>query len=778
MSTPDARVRGLSYSGLYYEAALQGIESAAAIFLPWHTEQDPHDPINGMKRVVAYMAHRDGSLLDRLGSGLFWTSFLTRAEAIALAAQIGYRLERDRPSSATLVGKLQLDVVGVETIVPEGAQFLAPGDGQTPGVTFEALDALVSVETDFRGFDVDNGSGGVVKYVAISGLFVEFDPNDANFSIWATGALSDACYFGHPTLAFTAIDLTFSATVDRDNVWELYDPSYQFAPGPDEADDDAAVYDLGDGRLRFRLEDYAAGARLDDGAFSVTVTCLLTGRAEVLEVTHDGARGAIVTSDTLFGQDESPSTEPADYTVKPGWVVPLELDDGTDGCTQTGRVSWRLPVTYRYQGEIVERKWAKTTVGGQEAYWLRNRRTGAAAGSFSVIAAGGVEPVSAEDGAWWAIFDVVQGTSESVDAGESTGAPFQRFEVPVDDLIEGSLRIFVVPPGAPEGVEWTLVPTLYATEPTDYAATLVEEPDGRLFVVFGDGQTNGAIPTEDETIRFFYRRGAARNGDVGVESIRLAIDGAIALSELSNPRGATGWAGREGGTELDLERVRLSVPATVRIGTRIVTHEDASFYAQRWQTTGGRRPVARAEAADSLEAPDGMDVFTLGSDGYPLAETDRAALEVELNGRRMGLQRIGGLVAANVVAYVRAIRVKTISLTVTVYVLPGYSAGVEAAVKANLRAYLHPLAVKGTVIDNPAPFPRGTTFARGSAATWQHRLGASVSRYAIGAVARDASGSGFADASVTFALGGAAVALANDELPIAGTINVSVVEVE
>ena len=776
MSTTDARVRGLSYSGLYYEAALAGIESAAAVFMPWHTEQDPHDPINGMKRVVAYMSHRDGALLDRLGSGLFWPTFLTRAEAVALAAQVGYRLERDRPAAATLVGKLQADIVGVETFVPEGAQFLAPGDGQTPGVTFEALDALVSVETDFRGFDVDSGSGGIMRYAAISGVYTEFIATEANFGVFATSALSDALYFGHPSLAFTAIELTFASIVERDCVWELYDPSYQFAPGPDEAGDGAAVLDLEDGRLQIRLEDYAAGARLDDGVFSVTVTCLLTGRAELLVVENDGAVGAIVVSDTYFGQTE-PSTEPADYTVKPGWVIPLELVDETERCTESGRVSFRLPVTYRYQSEIVERKWAKTTVGGQEAYWLRVRRTGEADSGFSVIEAGGVAAVSAEDGAWWAIFDVVQGVSESVDVGESTGAAYQRFEVPVDDLIEGSLAVFVVPVGATEGVEWTLVASLYATDPTDYAVTLLEEPDGRLFVVFGDGTTNGAVPTEGETIRLSYRRGAARNGDVGVEAIRVATDGSIALSELANPRGATGWAGREGGTDLDLERLRLSVPATVRVGERIVTHEDAAFYAQRWQAADGRRPVARAEAADSLEAPEGITVFVLGSDGYPLAETDRAALELAFNGRRVGLQRIGGLVAANVVAYVRAIRLQTISLTVTVYVLPGYAAGVENAVKANLRAYLSPLAVKGTVIDNPATFPRGVSVARGSDATWQHRMGASVSRYAIGAVVRDAAGSGFADASVAFALGGTAVALENDELPDAGSITVNVVEV-
>lgn len=737
----------VTYSVMSYETAFRALGELLRQILPDYTEQDPYDLLQDLRAMVSWLAERDAALVDRVASGLFWNSYLTRAEAVALASLVGYRLRRESPGKAPVVAKLTAALSGGPTLlIEEGAQVGTRGDDGEAAIIFEQAADLLAYDTAFDG--ADNYGGDVFLYDSAAGTFVDFNAAGAADEVWPQGALGDAAYFGHPHLMFLELALTFTSHVTEAGVWELYDPLYSFAPGPDESGPDAAVGNNGDGTITFRVDTYTGSDRYEDGTFTMEVLCIPTGVSEACVVTWNSgsARNEITTSSAL-GQS-TVSTDPADYEIRPYWVTPANLTDGTDSGSgpldQDGSVTWDLPQT-------TTRAWTKREVNGVEAYWMRCRRAGAAGTDKAELAtvAGG----SVSDERWWLFSEFVQGETVVEDIGTGDGTPLQRLALSRADYIEGSLAITV------DGTPWDVLTSTYGLGPSDQGCVLVEDPDGTLYVAFGDGLT-GAIPQASEEIIATYRTGATRNGNVGIGTVTRPQQSLPGLDGWTNPRAATGWRPRDGYNTTDLNRLRLWVPGFARTGDKVVTPEDASYHAvEKFVTEAGTSPIARADFIESSLDAAVLDGYVVGPDGGTVSAADLAEGERYFNGRLVGLQRDGGVMLANQQVALRNVTLVSVDVTVSIAVLAGYSGGVAAAVKAALRAWLKPLA-----IDDDGQYV--------------HRNGGKVSRGRLMAIISDAAkavaGKGFSD--ITLTTPATTTNLSTGELPTPGTLNVTVTE--
>lgn len=736
----------LDYSAMTFDGAVDAMRELLRRKNPRYTEQDPHDLLNDIVYLAAYGMVRDGALADRAAEDRFWSTFRTRSGAIALASELGIRLSRENPASVDVVARVTTSMSGGPTLLlSDRAQISTRAADGSVAVGFEQDGDIVSNDTAFDG--AENDGGDVFMYAAGAGTFTDLnDSGDA--ALWAAGAKGDATYFGHPQLQFTELALTFSSYVTEPGVWEVYDPTYSFAPGPHAGGSNSAVRDMGDGTLRMRLDTYTGAADYSDGVWTVEVLCLATGVSEWCVVKWDSgnSRNYIDTA-TLLGQ-QFPSTTASAYLIRPYWTTPANLVDGTDDGAgpgeQDGSVTFDLP-------QSATRQWAKTEVNGVSAYWLRVRRAGGSGTDSPEIAtvAGG----SVDDGRWWLMTTLYQGETVVQSLGDGDGTSFQTATLNDGNaFVEGSLSITVA------GNPWTQVATLYGTSPSSQVFMLVERPDGSLVVRFGNGLI-GAVPQTGEAIEATFRIGATTNGNVGADTVTQPQQTTTGLDGWTNPRSASGWSPRDGFDDDDMERLRLTIPGRARAADKIVTPEDAEYHAvYSFRTSDGRAPIARADAYESTTDASTVEVYVVGPGGASVSAADLEEFETYCNGSLVGMQRRGRRMLANQLVDARNATLVEVPVTITITVLTGYSGGVAAAVRSALRSWLSPLATES-----------GRFVHRSGGRVSWHRLGATAS-----SAARSKAGDGFVD--ITLTAPAASVDLEAGELPTPGAISVSVVE--
>jgi hypothetical protein len=124
------------------------------------------------------------------------------------------------------------------------------------------------------------------------------------------------------------------------------------------------------------------------------------------------------------------------------------------------------------------------------------------------------------------------------------------------------------------GMDWTLVPSLYQANPSAPVYAAMNQADGTTDVLFGDGVEGATLPTGQNNIQANYRIGSGSAGNVAPGTLTTLLDRPLGVSGVTNPEAATG-----GQDSQSLSDIRLNAPQTVLTLGRAVSITDYQNYA-------------------------------------------------------------------------------------------------------------------------------------------------------------------------------------------------------
>lgn len=168
---------------------------------------------------------------------------------------------------------------------------------------------------------------------------------------------------------------------------------------------------------------------------------------------------------------------------------------------------------------------------------------------------------------------VTQGVTYSmVPIGMTTGQPGQTLKLPMTDVIDHSVSIFVQTVSGNQ--QWTQVQYLVDSGPEDMVWSSFVDANGLTNITFGDG-VNGLIPSTGLTVwaTFTVGAGSAGNQAAGVVgTIVNAIDG---LSVVQNSDGSFQSTQMSGGADPESnDHIRANAPASFQTQGRAVSPQD------------------------------------------------------------------------------------------------------------------------------------------------------------------------------------------------------------
>ncbi|MGE0229465.1 MAG: hypothetical protein AB7U23_13260 [Dehalococcoidia bacterium] len=730
---------GRQYTGLYHDQILAEFRRAVREAFPDLTEVDDHDPFWQQARLLAFEGHRQSVGIDFVAAEMSIALAKRRPSMVSLGRRDGYALAADSPAVVDILATLTSAPGSSDVLVPPLARFRTNADEDTEAVTFEYLGASAI-------------TAGSMALLVAANHGATFAVGTGSLALPASfGGVGDAVYVGHASLMLSKATLTYNVAPGVYNaIVEVYDNHFRQRRVSTAV---GSVVDNG-GTLTIDVErlfaNSAIGIQVLTGAI-VRVTSMSTGARADLPVTWDGSKHVVTTSDYL-GQS-SPSTSGSDYMLSAEWLPP-DAPVAVSHATVSTQTEFAANATQTYgeqTGSAIATRWSKCTVGGVEAFWARLRTT--------QIASSPTYPTSVSaavhaDNVWRLTCSATQGETVVDVLGTTTGQSFDSFRLNHEPYVEGSLSVLSV-----GGVtDWDMVSTTSSSDSNDQHFELLEDPSGFRSVVFGDG-INGAIPASGQTVIATYRVGAHLNGNVGLNKVRNADAGVQFLSGVTNPRPATSWRQRDGADDAGIERLRRDIPGSTRTRERAVTAADAEFLAvHRFATADGRTPFARALAVELGAGPKSTLLVCVGTGGSVPDSADIAELETWFNGRRVGLQRVGGRVNGNQSITPIAYTPLAVTVALTVEVVDRYAKQARTPIDAAVRAAFHPLA-------------------RSADGGWRWWAGADVTDAATKGIVGSAGVAGIIDVSVTLTPA-APISLAVSELPLlAGAPTINIIKV-
>jgi len=716
------------YSQLYQPGILAGLIAHTRRKQPEWTETDEADPVASIHSASAAGLHSLAAILDLVAAGNFPNTMLSQAHARALGASYGYTLRRETPATAVVVADLQKALAALTTLAygptteGSGALFGTVGTEDSPASTYEYVGANVDAQPP-SALQVVSDRAGVLTTEA--GSFAAFS---------ATPLVNDAIYIGHPELMLNAIAATITAPASGVSLSvEYYDETSTAEPD--------SVTDNGDGTLTFDLTGYLGS--VNRAGLLVTATLRSTLAEADATVVLSGGVNKITTS--YLGQS-SPSTNAADYAISTNWVPVPSLTDGTIGLSQSGTISFALPWD-------TDRGWRSTTINALVGFWLRVRVAAVSGPSAPTISL-----AAATNATWSILLDVVQGQRVIDNLGTITNETGQKLYFANRDYIQGS----VVQMAVGDDATWQAVDSLADYGELDKVYQIGEDPDGQIWVQFGDG-TFGRKPIAGSAVVAIYRRDAVNPGNAGAGEITENLGGAPLLANTRNPRDATGWTEAEGSTPESLERLRKSLPALVRTKKEACSSgDDYEFHATSvYVDDSGASPVARAQAT-AYPSIGTEQLVVVGKGGGQLSTAALASLQQWFNGQQINGQRRGGVSTDGVTVVCVNYVQKSIDVTATVTVGPNQYPTAKSVIEQALRELLDPLAVQKVEIDGVLT-PTGV---------YLHQIGGVLRDFqVVNAISRATIVQ-----DLTISLPAAPVAFGTNGLPVAGSINITVVK--
>lgn len=229
--------------------------------------------------------------------------------------------------------------------------------------------------------------------------------------------------------------------------------------------------------------------------------------------------------------------------------------------------------------------------------------------------------VNTTNGEWVSTREENLAVSPDVSAellGESSGTPNQIFGLSENQVVEGSVSIYVENGDIFE--EWTQVSHITDSGPNDAVYTLAMDADNFVYAIFGDG-VSGAIPTIGAAIKADYMVGGGILGNIpsgyvdgvhfipGVSSEDLAaISGALTIT---NEEGL-------GGAEPESnDNIRYAAPLFFTAQNRAVTLKDFANLALGVSQVGKANAIAESrESVVIFIGPDPDPTSTWQYPGY------------------------------------------------------------------------------------------------------------------------------------------------------------------
>jgi hypothetical protein len=364
--------------------------------------------------------------------------------------------------------------------------------------------------------------------------------------------------------------------------------------------------------------------------------------------------------------------------------------------------------------------------------------------SVSTPTAPVIDQLRIDQGSQYVKTEVVQGqTQNDPNLGTADGVtPDQEFESTRDGFIDESEVLTVA------AVAWVRVENFLQSRATDRHYVVELGENDRAKFKFGDG-TKGAIPSGQ--VGAVYRYGVQQNGNVGAGTIVVDKSGLAFISDIWNPRAASGWQEAESASEDSLELSKILGPASLRIVNVALGPDDVVTLALRYTDPDtGVKPVVRAKVIEGAFGPKTMELVIVVAGGGAASATLLQDLDTYFNGDQYATPPVSKKVIANQEVTSTNYSQKVINVSATVY----GAASVEA-IEDSLTALLQPEARRED----------GVTFE------WEFGGDVFLSRITHEIHA--------ADEDVTrienLLLNGSAanVALGDRELPVAGTITIT-----
>lgn len=633
----EIEIPDFDFTGFYYPQILEALIQYKRQNVPEITDESSVEPFIQFLRATALVGHLNNVLIDLVAN----ESTLPTAKLVETVRNmlrlIDFEMKAATPSQVDLVYELSKVFLATTLVIPVESQGATVKQGDEAVRFFEALEALTMTRTDQFGTVFAEENGAFTDYTAKANSAVT--PAD-DWAPWATPAVQDAVYFGHPEalwdlLRFNALT---SPASNIKGVWEYYDGNFR-KTSP------TSLVNLG-ANLEFNLTSYL-GATNRAGT-KIRVQLNETTAFEDVESVWVGGVNKVTTG--LLGQS-APSTDPTDYTVGSDWEILDEVIDATADLTLAGDVEYPLPQT-------LTRDWIVGTVNTVDCFWIRFRIVEVLGGETSPT----FQQVRMDKGKQYAKRLATQGRTHIDDPlGSSTGLANQEFETSKDHFIDGSMTITV------DGEEWTQVDNFLGSAPSDKHYRVERGENDRAFVFFGDG-TAGRIPAIGvNNVKAEYRYGAENDGNVGAQTVTVDKTGLSFVNKVFNPRPATGWAEAQGTTEESLELAKIEGPASLRTKEVALSPDDAVQLTKLFTDDAGARPFSRAKAFEEGFGPKTLELVVVASGGGQATSGQLSSLDEYFNGDPFALPpKPKHFVANQEVTSVNYTQ-KVIDVTATVY---------------------------------------------------------------------------------------------------------------
>lgn len=703
MATKEIVIPNFDHSGFYYPEILRSLIQFQRVNVPEITDESDEEPFQQLLRAFALVGHLNNVNLDIVANeGFMATSRLLESLREHLKL-IDVQLRQATAAQADVVLELTKIFTIPTLLVPGNSQFGTEETDEAPQITFEredditiqpgdkptaiytftagkikvlnnafnAGDKVTIAGVDF-GFGVEWVAGGTIALTianivaainastndAIKGkiaaqhdgvdlisvvpidpsiesiTIAEVDGATNNFEVasggfgvnnagvasvdavffspfTATPKAGDVIYVGHQDLMWNTLEFVFNTfAAGLTLVLEFFDNDFEDAK-PD------LVTNLGS-NLKFDLTTLLGTS--DRSGTVVRVVLSSTGSFETLVSKFVGGVNIIETAG-LLGQ-VTVSTNEEDYIVGSLWNEVKNLVDGSTAMTADGKMVFDLPQT-------VSENWVKSTINGQSGHWLRLRVV-----KVTAPVGPSVDAIRIDTGKQYLLVPVVQGQTVVDDPlGSSNGAADQEFVLTYKPLIEGTLIIEV-----DEGAgfqEWSIKKNFLNSSSVSKDCTLEIDANDLATVKFGDG-TRGKIPNAGvDNIRAIYRVGADTNGNVGANTIKINKSGISFVGRIFNPRQATGWSAKEGSTEADRARLKVEGPASIRTNNRGITGPDIEFLATQFvSSVTGSKLVSRAFTIEETFGVKTVELIVVGTSGILLTEAQRDEITDYFNGNK------------------------------------------------------------------------------------------------------------------------------------------------
>lgn len=715
------------YTGHYYQEILEDLIRYMRNSTPELSDEDPVEPHIQLLRAYALASHLSNVLADHVGNEMFLPTAKLRASHRALLALIGVKLNQASPASADVLLRFTQTFSSAVTTIPAKTLFATLETRGAATVDFEVLgDVTLEARTDLVDKVYSYDGANYTDHSA------EAQTNVGDFTpAWNVNA-GDALYIGHRSILFDQIRfiIAVGSTGINNAVWEYFD-------GNMDLENPSSVTNLGD-RLRFNINSLLGTS--DRSGSVVRVRSNTTGGFEDLMSTFAAGENRIETipgPNAFLGQSV-PSTAVGDYTIGSEWRELTGLDDGTTDLTLTGErdVTFTLPQT-------LTQNWRKTTIGegilAVDAYWIRYRIIEETAATPPDIT-----EVRIHDGNQYQVVEASQGRSRSdTPLGSSDGSSDQEFKLVNSPVIDDDNIEIIVDEGGGNEREYTQVENFLASIATDRHYTIAFDDDGIATIKFGDGVTGKIPPAGSNNIRANYRTMDEVDGNVGSNTITVNRSGVAYITGITNPRPASGYAAKEGSTDADLARIKVAGPATLRTRERAVSPEDAEQVARTFVASDGSRPVARALAIEEAFGPKTIEVVVVGQGGAQVASSKLQEIQDNFN----GTETVKGKILMNNQATVTNFTPLPVDVTAVV------TGGELSAILTALTGILNPLTLQDDGV------------------TYKWSFGGTVPLAALTTAIMNTSPK---PRNCLISLPAADLSLATRELPVVGTLNITV----